>query len=321
MSLTSHLRSPDSPVRAFLEDAFTIIEQSKQGRPFCKELSALLGLDTLAPCCLPTLAPQANQGIIGIAVDYRLRYYFAPYDAYHTAAGQGVMMLSGSFGKLGREFLDHQNRLISQIRLVGRKIPDADEETLNANCVILALFEKVYRDNDVFPPLADLPRKAKLNDLLRLARSDAVQDITQLSRAFWADAGNLYDSSGKATLNPTFKGSPDIGGADADLIVGSTLIEFKCLARVRAADLRSAAMQLLGYVLLDYDDRFGIEEIMVYLPRQRHTWRTPLSTFVLSPSDLILHLSGRGSGNIDAVVKDRLRQHRRAFRDVASSSL
>src|SRR6185437_12935717 len=103
MSLTSHLLAPDSPVRAYMRDAFPIIEHSKRGSLFTKESSSLLGLDKLPPCCLPTLAPRAHQGTTGTAVDYRLRYYFASYDANETVAGHAVRMVGGPFGKLGQK--------------------------------------------------------------------------------------------------------------------------------------------------------------------------------------------------------------------------
>ena len=116
MSLTSHLRLPDSPVRMYLEESFPILEQSKRGRPLARELSSFLSFDKLPPCRLPTLAPKSNQGTIGTAVDYRLRYHFRPYDAYETAAAVGISMLGGGLGTLGRKFLDYQNELVARLK-------------------------------------------------------------------------------------------------------------------------------------------------------------------------------------------------------------
>jgi hypothetical protein len=317
MLLTSHLLSPDSPVRSYIRDAFPIIEQSKRGSLFAKEFCSLLNLDKLPPCCLPTLAPKAHQGTIGTAADYRLRYNFAPYDVHDTVAGHAVRMLGGSLGALGRKFLDYQDELVSRIKPAGRQLSEDDEATLDANCVILALFEQIYRIGDVYPPLSDLPRKAKLNDLLALAEPDVVKDIAQLSWAFAADAVELF--KGKAILNPTFRGSLDVGGADADIIVNQTLIDFKCTSKIDATKLRAAALQLLGYVLLDYDDDYAIAELMVYLPRQRSAWRLPVSACVLSPSDLLQHLPKRATGDMDALAQQRLRERRYEFHKVVKS--
>lgn len=316
MSLTS-LLSYDSPVRAYMQDAFPIIEQSKRGSLFAKEFSSMLGLDRLPACSLPTLASKGHQSTIGTAVDYRLRYYFSSYDANETAAAPGVRIAGGSLTKLGLKFLEHQNQLVARINPARRQLTDSDDTALNANCVILAWFEQIYRTGLVFPPLADLPRKAKLDDLLVLPHPDVVKDISQLSCAFHSDAKALY--AGKAILNPRFRGSHDVGGADADIIVGSTLIDFKCTAKVDATALRNAALQLLGYVLLDYDDNYGIGELMVYLPRQRHAWRLPVSACVLSPSDLILHMTGRATKDMESLTSQRLRERRKEFRKIVES--
>lgn len=68
-------------------------------------------------------------------------------------------------------------------------------------------------------------------------------------------------------LNPTFfEGSMDVGGADGDLISGDALIDIKARMKpeVKADDL----FQLLGYVLLDYEDMWAIRKVAVYLARQ-----------------------------------------------------
>jgi hypothetical protein len=142
MSLTSHLKSPDSPVRVYLEEAVPILEQSKRGRPLARELSSFLKFDKLPPCRLPTLAPKSNQGTIGTAVDYRLRYCFRPFDSHETAAGKAVKMLRGGLGTLGRKFLDYQNELVARLKPAEHQLDDHDEATLDANCVILAFFEQ-----------------------------------------------------------------------------------------------------------------------------------------------------------------------------------
>ena len=110
-------------------------------------------------------------------------------------------------------------------------------------------------------------QRTSVEDLLSAVQPDIVRDISQLSTAFASDAGALFNSD--AILNPTFSGSVDIGGGDADLIVRGTIIDFKCTLKIDAAKLREAALQLLGYVLLDYDNKYAISDILVYLPRQR----------------------------------------------------
>src|SRR5207247_10533523 len=69
-----------------------------------------------------------------------------------------------------------------------------------------------------------------------------------------------------AVCNPTFTGSAAVGGADADIIIGPTLVELKTRLRpvIESQDLE----QLLGYALLDTRNRYGIQELAIYLARQ-----------------------------------------------------
>ncbi len=316
MSLTSHLRSHNSPVRMYLEQAFPILRLWKRGSPHAKEFSTILGFDVLPPCSLPTLAPKSPQGTIGTAVDYRLRYYFQAYDSHETVAAQGVSMLVGNAGRVGRKFLDHHNNLIAHLSPVGCQLNSEDETALNTNCVILAWFESVYRSGAVFPEFDLLLRRVKVDDLISAVQPDVVQDITQLSSAFASDARGLFKPD--PILNPTFQGSLDVGGADADMIVDKAIIEFKCTSNVDAPKLRDTALQLLGYVLLDYSGKYAVSDLLIYLPRQRFSWRRPLWQFVLAP-EVVQETLKRGDAPKTSVVVEQLRKRRAEFRKVARS--
>jgi hypothetical protein len=63
---------------------------------------------------------------------------------------------------------------------------------------------------------------------------------------------------------PDLAGSPDVGGADADLIISGLLIDIK--ATVAPSRLRKPEFyQLLGYALPDYDDEYRIGALGFYL--------------------------------------------------------
>ncbi|MGW4984802.1 hypothetical protein [Streptomyces mirabilis] len=55
--------------------------------------------------------------------------------------------------------------------------------------------------------------------------------------------------------------------ADADFITDGFLIDCKALTRPHRVG-RDEVQQLAGYLLLDYDDRYGIREVGFYLARQ-----------------------------------------------------
>jgi hypothetical protein len=316
MSLTRHLKSLDSPVRMYLERSFPILQLWQRGKPHAKEFSSILEFDDLPTCSLPTPAPNSDQGAIGHAVDYRLRYYFCAYDSHGTVAANGVSMLGGKAGAVGRKFLDHQNELVARLCPVGRQLNREDETSLNTNCVILAWFEQVYRSRRVSSEFDTLLRRSKVEGLISGVRSEMVQDISQLSSAFVADAQELFKSN--SILNPTFEGSPDVGGADADMIVDKTLIEFKCTSKLDASELRKDALQLLGYVLLDYGGKFAVSDLLVYLPRQRFSWRMPIWKLVLAP-EAVQEILKHGDTPKMEEVSEQLRERRLEFRKVTKS--
>ncbi|MGH7111617.1 MAG: hypothetical protein ACREFK_14460 [Stellaceae bacterium] len=300
-----------------MEEAFPILRETKRGSPLAKELSSFLGFDARPPCHLPTLASKYNQGTIGTAVDYRLRYYFDAYSSPDTVAANGVYMAGSKAGKIASRFFDYHDNLVARLNPVARQLGDDDETALNTGCVVLAWFEQIYRTGRIFPPLDVLLEKENVEDLLTAVPPEVVQDIGQLSAAFASDAKHLFKPN--PILNPTFSGSLDIGGADADIIVDKILIEFKCTSKIDVSKLRAAALQLLGYVLLDYDGKYTISDLMVYLPRQRASWRVPLWHLVLPPAEVILATARGNTEGSETLLGKRLRKLRREFRSVAKS--
>ena len=137
--------------------------------------------------------------------------------------------------------------------------------------------------------------------MLSVAEDDWIEDLCSLSCLFYDRCLHLL--SGDAILNPTFIGSSDVGGADADFIIDGCLIDVK--TTVKLGDWRSWLYQLIGYTLLDYDDRYGISEVGIYFTRQGTLLRWKLH-------DLMFRLSG-----VAVTPLDELRQD---FREVAFKS-
>jgi hypothetical protein len=75
-------------------------------------------------------------------------------------------------------------------------------------------------------------------------------------------------------LNPVFAGSIYVGGADADLILDRRLIEIKTTADARLD--QNWLLQLLGYVLLDWDNEFRIDGLGILYARQATFAKWPL---------------------------------------------
>ena len=100
-------------------------------------------------------------------------------------------------------------------------------------------------------------------------------------------------------LNPTFAGSAYVGGADADLILDRRLIEIKTTVETRLD--HGWLLQLLGYVLLDWDDEYKIDGIGVLYARQAALARWRLD-------DVLREIGGGGMAALPRL--------RREFRDL-----
>ena len=186
-------------------------------------------------------------------------------------------------------------RTLSEIAPHKRRLTDAEERTLAPFCLVLAALEAVQRGGTrAWPPpyFGDtLPHSAA--DLLASVPDEWVEDAACLGTAFSARYPEWQGAN--AELNPEFAGSADIDGADADLIADGCLWEIKT---TKERGLRGILLyQLLGYLLLDYDDAYGIDRVGVLLPRHN----TPVSWPI---RDLIAAMSGRDGLDLAELRRD-----------------
>ena len=346
MSLTSLLGQHDSPVYKFLSEEFphtqsVVREQNKK----------VSGARTIRPDGNP---PWTT---LGVAIDYRIRYYFQTKPYRELVAWRGATLINddpgtwediteedaqglcgvaqmagiqnGNWGLVGygdnetimvrerdgrlQRCMDHDLSLVSDAmrrsaalklprkliesffndidRFLGDAVPSGkllerpEEELLARYCYVLALFEQVARSGrlDVFPILGE--REANVHRLLSIPADEWVDDICNMSRLFYESCQeHLLEMP---ILNPTFEGSRDVGGADADMIIGSCLIDIKTTVRARIE--RNWLYQLLGYVLLDYGDIYRLESVGVYLARQGTLIRWPLRYLIGGLSGSTMH--------------------------------
>ncbi len=156
------------------------------------------------------------------------------------------------------EFLSELEQDILKLEPVGASLTRADEIRMARNCVVLAYFEQFYRSS--FSAIFDGARDGTLRsgaDILLLPRADVVEDVAAMSSAFFHSQFPLL--AGRAfVLNPIFAGSSDVGGADADIIAGDSLIDFKSTGKPLASN---HLYQLLSYPCLDYSDQYQIRRV------------------------------------------------------------
>ncbi len=155
--------------------------------------------------------------------------------------------------------------------------------------------------------------------LLQLAPDAAVDDVVNLSRSAGDAMSQLipYVAEGILShhLNPVFAGSSAIGGGDADFIIADTLFELKTTKTLDASAVRDALLQLLGYSLLDYDDKFELRRIGVYFARYAWVMAWPLWELTFPPDQVVRH-SVSGTKPTDKEVEARLQRLRELMQRV-----
>ena len=283
MSLTSEVNDSKSPVGAFFRTRFP---NTRAVVTECNK--SLRNAETIHP----TERIDNHFGTLGTAIDYRLRYYFAVTPSQDLVAWRGAQMVNdrGFHGrvelaardlfvelpKLPEEivegFFRNLDVTLADLQPVGRKLDRDAESLLNRYCVGLALFEQCRRafarsESPLFTAYV-----SSADDLLQIAPDYWIDDLCAMSELFYNQMGGRFTED--AILNPTFEGSAYIvGGADADVILDSCLIDFK--TTINAKIEGRALYQLLGYCLLDFSNQYGIQRVGFYLPRQGRflTWQ------------------------------------------------
>lgn len=281
MSLTSLLQDPQSPERAYLDRISPLLEASAGHSEGARAAAAALGLPELASS-RAVVAPfqGADPRLAGTSFDFRARIELGGFDPRYSAAAAGVALLTSIAASV--ENGDHRARILTEAFDVARMLlrGTSNGSDLDRAAILLAYCEQVARkggeamngslallcdqavDGQSFADQVDTRALANLRSLVA-SNGDQLEA--------WQDqiaAGVRYEP------NPQFTGSPLVGGADADWMIGDTLIDCKVYSALTVGKLRDFLRQLLGYVILDSDDSLGIRRVGIWLPRQRlmPTW-------------------------------------------------
>ena len=271
MSLTSELKNSNSLVSRFFNEKFpNTLNLVKD----CNK--SLRNIETIRP---DVPASPMEYALLGTAIDYRFRYYFPATDYRELAAWKGANMisredsrfLSGPNGSelyipsdLISEFFDQLQTLLEELQPAGRQMESDNEAMICRYCIVLALFEQIFRSGPHPESLLFKADLSSVEDLLHLSNFHWIEDLSAQSNLFY---DNFMDRlSSKYVLNPTFDGSQDVGGADADIILEDCLIDFK--ATIDPKIQKQWVYQLLGYSLLDYSDAYGLKRVAIYYSRQ-----------------------------------------------------
>lgn len=262
-------------MRAYLERVSPRLEASAGSTGGARIAAGELGLPALvdADVVIPRAA-GVDGTLSGTAFDFRARIELGDFNPRASAAAAGIARAAEytSWVENGH----HRVAVLAESFDVAQALlrHPANDTDLDRASVLLAHCERVLRSG----ARALSGRTGKLLD----NASDGPSFADQISPMMVADIGSLVEA-GRMQLEewrseiadgtdfastPGFAGSKLVGGADADWIIGDTLIDCKVYNRLSVSELRGFLLQLLGYVMLDLDDRFGIRQVGIWLPRQ-----------------------------------------------------
>ncbi|WP_329007694.1 UvrD-helicase domain-containing protein [Micromonospora rifamycinica] len=276
LSLTRQLRYPNSPMSQFM--ARHLPHSAVVVQDYLRRIG-----DLPRPV-QPIDVRYPDWSALGHAVDFRLRLCLgsplgAPVEIGVDAVGD-ARPLRGAPPPPVRQALHRAGRdLVAMVDGYLNGDDDLDGEILERLCFVAAYYEDVYRTGEIrrYSMLTGATPATTLDDLLAAVPGYAIEDVTrQLAIAEEAFGPFLELPAAARFCGPTFAGSQDIGGADADFILDGLLLD--CKATIRPHQLgRDEIYQLAGYLLLDYDDRYGIDRVGLYLSRQGAlvSWSAP----------------------------------------------
>ena len=284
MSLSYHLENKASPVRLFLYSNFPntlpVVRKANKVLRDAKTILPTAAAPELAEVRPADRIPYPYSDV-GMAIDYRIRYYFATAESERLVAYTGACLLTHHYKRMPilllDEFFESLDDFLLRLVPTRRRLLTEEESQLNRYCFVLALLEQARR----MPPgrldrslLFLSGRRTTVRELLAIPKDSWLEDMQTLSWVFHEQFEH-YLADTDFYLNSTFDGSGDIGGADADLILGKCLMDFKTTIDPRVQN--RILYQLLGYALLDYSNKYELDEVGLYFIRQATTVRWPLA--------------------------------------------
>ena len=273
MSLSSLLKAGEGPVWDWFTTNFP--ETRRVGTDANRELRGGPGK---LPCVVPPPA-GTDHATVGTTVGYLLSAYLRADALEATVATNGAMLLRGALGASVRDPRDIERHVVVRATALApatRALGGDEFEEMCGLCLILARLEQYYRAGPSVLPFLEEPLTDHGGDLSALAAafgSEATHaDIDALGRATLEDHLGLRDAD-TLLLGPTLAQSIALGGADADIIHDGMLVDLMSTSQASVVG-RFELYQLLGYLLADTDDEYGITRVGFAALRRRrsHFW-------------------------------------------------
>ncbi|MCB5175931.1 hypothetical protein [Microvirga lenta] len=306
MSLTQELDNKDSYVRQFMDAWFP--DLPKAARAMASRLRA-------SPLIHPVNYETKNlYMLVGTASDYRLRAFFDP--AVHRCAmvqeGLRYCQMSQWPGfrnpwkprkgfALADAFVQAYEDFIVSIDLRTPSLDQASEDRLARFCFWFAQLDAFNRSrvSAMFSPpwLLHLSASPNIESMLSGVPDAVAADVTALAKGFRTCHEDVIEKAETVFMGESLDASEIVGNADFDLVADGMLYEFK--AMLRPQGIAKILRQVVGYWLLDREDRFGIRKASIVFTRQEHAETFDIAPGLLGISDgaEVRHLFHEGAAS------------------------
>ena len=185
---------------------------------------------------LPILAiPRTkNYTLIGTAFDYLLRFYISR---------NSLVVNNNWICEEVKEFAKYEDDLKEIVEKIINNAKNSFDnyiktglltEDIIRSVIQLAKLDGIFRSGGLLPNSIDIEQN----------------DIEDLKKLYSIIPHDIFKTNKQCILNPSFgTASLMVGGADADLILGDTLIDIKTTSSLKFP--RSYFLQLIGYYILN----------------------------------------------------------------------
>ncbi len=212
------------------------------------------------------LAPSLtkNPRVVGTAFDYLMRFHLK---RLNPQAVERPWIAENAWYILDSRGLDELCHQASQILTQAK---ERYTEFLTAQ----TLTDELLASTLLLAKLDGFYRSLRMDENLQQVNPEDIRDLRALISAV---DFSLFQTSGTVILNPEFKSSSLVKGADADLIIDDLLIDIKT---VKELDLqRRDFNQLVGYYILSKIDQlkgvqlpYNIKRLGIYFSRHAYLY-------------------------------------------------
>ncbi|WP_156517563.1 hypothetical protein [Rhodococcus sp. LB1] len=268
---------------------------------------------------------RPDWGLIGTAIDFRLRLAFTTDDLVPVSARRGHAALTRNHPEAAALLGELTAAIASLLaeappQLADRiELPESIENDLLRLCVVAGQLDQLYRSYlHVIDktPLLDGGRAVTFDQARAQVPWFVIDQLHDQVCLANTGLGELRARASAARSGMSFSGSDAIGGADADLLVDGLLLDFKS-THAATTITKSDVYQLAGYALLDFDDEHHIDHVGIYWTRHgiKRTFSLPGFFELLGATETVPELRAGLRAELTAYNEQRQRA-----RDAARSA-